>query len=240
MKKIKIAFLVIILIIIIISVCENEVFFIAKNRLGLNLPFLNALYLPELPNTFFFLTIFLIGFLIAYLFSLSKRLKFRQTIRNLNESTNFRLQEISALKEELESLRTEQFVKTQNRKEDIMEEQIQQPTSEKKESFFKRIKRGSRAIAEKSVKAKDSISGKFSKIDAAETCTLQEAMKKIEEDVFAGTKFLEDLDARFMGSARKLRDQIARRTAKTIYERWENDQEKEELKPVIELDYDDV
>jgi hypothetical protein len=43
-----------------------------------------------------------------------------------------------------------------------------------------------------------------------------------------------------MGSARKLRDQIARKTAKTVYERWNNDQEKEELKKVIELDYDDV
>jgi hypothetical protein len=80
---------------------------------------------------------------------------------------------------------------------------------------------------------------KFSKIDP-ENCTLQEAMAKIEKDVFSGTKILEDLDARFMGSARKLRDQIARKTAKTVYERWNNDQEKEELKKVIELDYEDV
>jgi hypothetical protein len=43
-----------------------------------------------------------------------------------------------------------------------------------------------------------------------------------------------------MGSARKLRDQIARKTAKIIYERWENEQEKEELKQVIEMDYGDV
>jgi uncharacterized integral membrane protein len=239
MKKIKIAFLVIILIFIVLFVCQNEVFFIAKNRLGLKFPFLETLHIPELPNIFFFLTIFLIGFLIAYLFSLSKRFKYRQTIRNLNTTTTSRLEEVSALKKELESLQTEQFVKTQNEKEDIMEEQSQQPTSEKAESFFNRIKRGGRAIAEKSAKAKDSMAGKFGKIDA-ENCTLQEAMTKIEEDVFAGTKILEDLEARFMGSARKLRDQIARKTAKTIYDRWENDQEKEELKPVIELDYDDV
>jgi len=239
MKKIKIAFLVIILIFIVLFVCQNEVFFIAKNRLGLKFPFLETLYIPELPNIFFFLTIFLIGLLIAYLFSLSKRFKYRQTIRNLNITTTSRLEEISVLKKELESLQTEQFVKTQNGKEDIMEEQSQQPTSEKEESFFNRIKRGGRTIAEKSAKAKDSMAGKFGKIDA-ENCTLQEAMTKIEEDVFAGTKILEDLEARFMGSARKLRDQIARKTAKTIYDRWENDQEKEELKPVIELDYDDV
>jgi hypothetical protein len=124
-------------------------------------------------------------------------------------------------------------------KEDIAEEQVQQPISEKKESFIDRIKKSGRVIAEKSTIAKNSMAEKFAKIDT-ENCTLQEAMAKIEKDVFAGTKILEVLEARFMGSARKLRDQIARKTAKTIYERWDNDQEKEELKPVIELDYDDV
>ena len=239
MKKIKIAFLGFILIFIVLFVYQNEFIFIAKSRLDLKFPFLETLHLPELPNIFYFLTIFLIGFLIAYLFSLSKRFKSRQTIKNLKTTTTSQLEEISALKKELESLQTKQFTLTQNRREDIMEEQSQQPISEKKESFFSRIKSGGRALAEKSAKAKDSMAGKLGKIDA-ENCTLQEAMAKIEEDVFSGTKILEDLDARFMGSARKLRDQIARKTAKTIYERWENDQEKEELKPIIEMDYNDV
>jgi hypothetical protein len=123
--------------------------------------------------------------------------------------------------------------------DDVIEEQIQRRISEKKESLFDSIKKGGRLIAEKSAMAKNSLAVKFSKIDP-ENCTLQEAMAKIEKDVFAGTKILEDLDARFMGSARKLRDQIARKTAKTVYERWNNDQEKEELKKVIELDYHDV
>ncbi len=123
--------------------------------------------------------------------------------------------------------------------DDAVEEQIQRHLSEKKESFIDRIKKSGRVIADKSAIAKNSMAGKFAKIDA-ENCTLQEAMAKIEKDVFAGTKILEVLEARFMGSARKLRDQIARKTAKTIYERWNNDQEKEELKQVIELDYDDV
>ena len=123
--------------------------------------------------------------------------------------------------------------------DDLIEEQIQQHLSEKKESFIDKIKKSGRIIAEKSAVAKNNMAGKFAKIDA-ENCTLQEAMAKIEKDVFAGTKILEDLDARFMGSARKLRDQIARKTAKIIYERWENEQEKEELKQVIEMDYGDV
>jgi hypothetical protein len=123
--------------------------------------------------------------------------------------------------------------------DDVIDEQIQRHISEKKESFMDKIKKSGRVIAEKSTIAKNSMAGKFAKIDA-ENCTLQEAMAKIEQDVFAGTKILEVLEARFMGSARKLRDQIARKTAKTIYERWDNDQEKEEVKQVIELDYDDV
>jgi hypothetical protein len=123
--------------------------------------------------------------------------------------------------------------------DDVIDEQIQRRISEKKESFIDRIKKSGRVIAEKSTIAKNSMAEKFAKIDV-ENCTLQEAMAKIERDVFAGTKILEVLETRFMGSARKVRDQIARKTAKTIYERWDNDLEKEELKQVIELDYDDV
>ena len=91
----------------------------------------------------------------------------------------------------------------------VIDEQIQQRLSEKKESFLDKIKKSGRVIAEKSAIAKNSMAGKFAKIDA-ENCTLQEAMAKIERDVFAGTKILEVLEPRFMGSARKLRDQIAR------------------------------
>jgi len=131
-----------------------------------------------------------------------------------------------------------------------MEAQSTSPKTEKKESFFSRLKSNGkklkekvgkiyRTVAKKSAKAKESMSGKLGKIDA-ENCTLQEAMAKIEKEVFAGTKILEDLDKRFVGSARKLRDQTARRTARAIYERWEDEQEKEGLKPIIEMDYDDV
>jgi len=131
-----------------------------------------------------------------------------------------------------------------------MEEQNTSSTIENKESFFSRLKNFTkklketvgktyRTIAEKSAKTKESMSGKLRKIDA-ENCTLQEAMEKIEKEVFAATKIIEDLDKRFVGSARKLRDQTARRTAKAIYERWKDEKEKEGLKPIIEMDYDDI
>jgi intein/homing endonuclease len=119
------------------------------------------------------------------------------------------------------------------------DERGQSTLSEKKESFIDIIRHGRRIIAEKSAIAKDSMAHKLAGIDA-ENCTLKEAMEKIEEDVFAGTRILEDLDARFIGSPRKIRDQIARRAAKMIYERWRDDHEKEELKALIEMDYNDV
>jgi hypothetical protein len=135
-------------------------------------------------------------------------------------------------------------------KETKMEEQSTSPENENKESFFSVLKNSGkklkekmgntyRTVAEKSARAKESMSEKSGKIDA-ENSTLQEAMEKIEKEIFAGTKILEDLDEKFVGSARKLRDQTARRTAKTIYERWKNEIEKEEVKPIIEMDYDDV
>ncbi len=125
------------------------------------------------------------------------------------------------------------------KEKDTINEQGRHTLSDRKESFINIIKQGSRIIAEKSAIAKDSMAQKLARIDA-EHCTLKEAMEKIEEDVFAGTRVLEDLDKRFMGSPRKIRDQIARKTAKMIYERWSNDNEKEELKELIEMDYNDV
>ena len=105
MKKVKIAFWAVILILIGIFVYQNEVYFMGKNSLGLKLPFLETLYTPELPNAFLFLLFFLIGFLIAYFLNLSERFKSKKTIKNLNAAATSQLGEISELKKEMESLR---------------------------------------------------------------------------------------------------------------------------------------
>ena len=105
MKKVKIAFWAVILILIGIFVYQNEVYFMGKNSLGLKLPFFETLYTPELPNAFLFLLFFLIGFLIAYFLNLSERFQSKKTIKNLNAATISQLEEISELKKEVESLR---------------------------------------------------------------------------------------------------------------------------------------
>ena len=116
MKKVKIAFWAVILIFIGIFVYQNEVYFMEKNSLRLQLPFLETLHTPELPNAFLFLLFLLIGFLIAYFLNLSERFKSKKTIKNLNAATTSQLGEISELKKEVESLRG---ASSDNKKEPI-------------------------------------------------------------------------------------------------------------------------
>ena len=78
----------------------------AKQSLSLKLPFLEVYHTPELPHAVIFLVFFLIGFLIAYFFSLYERFKSKKTIKNLNTTTASQFEELEALKGELESLRS--------------------------------------------------------------------------------------------------------------------------------------
>jgi uncharacterized integral membrane protein len=105
MKKIKIVIWLIILVFAGVFVYQNKIFFMAKQSLGLTLPFLETLHTPELPHAVLFLVFFLTGFLIAYFFGLYDRFKSKKTVKNLNAATAAQQAELSALKRELESLR---------------------------------------------------------------------------------------------------------------------------------------
>jgi hypothetical protein len=105
MKKVKIAFWVIVLFFAGVFVYQNKVFFMAKQRLSLDLPFLEVLHTPELLNAILFLVFFVTGFLIAYFFSLYERFKSKKTIKSLNATEASQREELTALKQELESLR---------------------------------------------------------------------------------------------------------------------------------------
>jgi len=106
MKKVKIVFWVIVLVFAAVFVYQNKIFFMAKQSLSLKLPFLEVYHTPELPHAVIFLVFFLIGFLIAYFFSLYERFKSKKTIKNLNTTTASQFEELEALKGELESLRS--------------------------------------------------------------------------------------------------------------------------------------
>ena len=105
MKKVKIAFWVIIICFIGILIYSNKDFFLAKQALTLKLPFLQPYHSPELAIAIFFLAFFLSGFLIAYFFGLYDRFKSSKTIKNLNAAAAAQQEEFATLKSELEALK---------------------------------------------------------------------------------------------------------------------------------------
>ena len=106
MKKVKIALWVIFLGLIAIIFFSNKDYFMAKHGLQINLYVTEPFYIQELPNVIYFLVFFLVGFLIAYFISLSERFKSKKTVKNLNAAATSQLQEISALKKEVDSLKS--------------------------------------------------------------------------------------------------------------------------------------
>ncbi len=105
MKKVKIAFWLIILVFAGVFVYQNKIFFMAKQSLSLTLPFLETLHTPELPHAVLFLVFLLTGFLIAYFFGLYDRFKSKKAVKSLNASVATQQDELTALKKELASLR---------------------------------------------------------------------------------------------------------------------------------------
>jgi uncharacterized integral membrane protein len=106
MKKVKIAFWLILLVFAGVFVYQNKIFFMAKQSLSLTLPFIETLHTPELPHAFLFLVFFLTGFLIAYFIGLHDRFKSKKTVKSLSAAGAAQQEEMTALKSELASLRS--------------------------------------------------------------------------------------------------------------------------------------
>ena len=104
MKKLKIVLWLIIIGFIAILFFSNQDYFLAKQGLQMNLLFGEPFHKAEMPNVIFFLVFFLAGFLVAYFISLSDRFKSKKTVKNLNAAATSQLEEIAALKKEVESL----------------------------------------------------------------------------------------------------------------------------------------
>lgn len=104
MKKIKIAFGVIIIVLLALLIYQNKDFFFEKQILGIDLGF-NDYLSPELPNVIFFLAFFLVGLFIAYIYSLLERFRSKKTIKTLNAAVESKDQMLSTLKAELQTLK---------------------------------------------------------------------------------------------------------------------------------------
>jgi uncharacterized membrane protein len=106
MKKVKIVLWIILIGIIAVIVYSNKnYFFDTKQSIQILVPFKEPYTFKEMPNAVYFLIFFVIGFFIAYFFSLAERFKSKKTIKNLNAAATSQLDEISTLKKEVNSLK---------------------------------------------------------------------------------------------------------------------------------------
>lgn len=105
MKKVKIVFLLIILIFVGIVIFQNKAFFMAEQSLVINLMFVEYT-MPEIANIVFFLTCFFIGLLIGYFYFIFIRFKLNKTIRRLNSTINSHQEIISDLEKDVGSFKS--------------------------------------------------------------------------------------------------------------------------------------
>ncbi len=105
MKKVKIVFLLIILIFVGIVIFQNKTFFMAEQSLVINLMFVEYT-MPEIANIVLFLTCFFIGLLIGYFYFIFIRFKLNKTIRRLNSTINSHQEIISDLEKDVGSFKS--------------------------------------------------------------------------------------------------------------------------------------
>ena len=106
MNKVKFVIGILIIGLLGLIVHQNQELFLNKQSFRLYLFVTDEYQAPDLPNAVFFLACFLIGLLISYFFSLSERFKSKKMIKNLSASVDSHIRELSALKGEVESIKT--------------------------------------------------------------------------------------------------------------------------------------
>ena len=84
MKKVKLAFWLILLGLLGVVGWQNRLFFLDKKGMEIDY-FFGSIHIPELQIALYFLIFFLAGLLISYFSSLSERFVARKTIRKLTD-----------------------------------------------------------------------------------------------------------------------------------------------------------
>ena len=105
MKKIKIAFWILVFAFLALIIYQNKAFFQAPLSLQVNLAV--AQYTtPELQIWVFFMALFLLGILLTLLFGLPGKFKAGKTVRTLNATISSQRNELAALQNEVAAMRT--------------------------------------------------------------------------------------------------------------------------------------
>jgi predicted membrane protein len=100
MKKVKIAFWIIVFGFVGLVIFQNKEFFMAKSGLMINLGFFYY-ETPFLANAIFFVAFFLIGILISYFLSLFKHFSDAKIIKTLKAKEASLVDTVSALQKQL-------------------------------------------------------------------------------------------------------------------------------------------
>ena len=104
MKKVKAVLWVIIIAIFGLIVFQNQDFFLARQSLGIDLYFYNY-RTAALPAAVLFAGFFVVGWLIAYLFSLADRYRCNRTIKELRHTISSQRAAIDDLKKDIQALK---------------------------------------------------------------------------------------------------------------------------------------
>lgn len=145
MKKATLIIWAIILGFIALVIFQNQEFFLTNKSLRINLGVINEYHSPELPIAVLVLIFFFFGTVITYLFNLSTRFKAKRTIKKLNATISSNTEEISGLKNEMNSLKSVE-IPAENEKAQmdttqkiVSEKRLQSPVEQTGE-YFKDLK----------------------------------------------------------------------------------------------------
>ncbi len=105
MKKFKIVIWLLIIAFIGVVIYQNKSFFLQKEVFHLDL-IAKVYATPEIPVAAVFVGFFVVGLLVAFLFSIPGRLRAGRTIRSLNDTIRSQGAELSAVKTEVDAIRT--------------------------------------------------------------------------------------------------------------------------------------
>ena len=105
MKKMKIAFWILVFAFLGLIIYQNIAFFRAPLSLQLNLA-VKTYATPELQIWVYFIGVFVLGILLAYLFGLPAKFRAGKAVRNLNATIAAQRDELAALKNEVVAMRS--------------------------------------------------------------------------------------------------------------------------------------
>ena len=126
MKKVKIAFWIIIFGFIGLVIFQNKGFFMSESHMVLNLGFFQY-ETPFLANAIFFVAFFLIGILISYFLSLFRQFKDAKVIKGLKAKEASLIEAVESLERQLN---TQQAASTDEIAKAVVEEPPAQTAAE--------------------------------------------------------------------------------------------------------------